>query len=79
MDNRDSTIRTTKELGISVRKARDSADLTQAKLASLCRVGTRFISDLENGKPTIQVAKVLHILSSLGMTVLIKPREFGRD
>jgi y4mF family transcriptional regulator len=79
MDEGRRTIRTTKDLGISAREAREKAGLTQAKVAALCRVGTRFISDLENGKPTVQVAKALHVLGSLGMAVVVKPREFGRD
>ena len=79
MNENRRTIRTTKDLGISAREAREKAHLTQATVAAFCRVGTRFISDLENGKPTVQVGKTLHVLGSLGMAVVIKPREFGRD
>ena len=75
----EKIIRTTKDFGAAVLEAREKTGLTQAKVAALCRVGTRFISDLENGKPTVQIAKALHVLGSLGMTVVIKAREFGRD
>ena len=43
-------------------------------LAKLCGVGSRFISDVENGKSTIELGKVLHVLQCLGLEVAISPR-----
>ena len=34
-------------------------------------VGTRFISDLENGKGTIQIQKLLDVLNALGLGLYI--------
>ena len=61
-------------IGRVVRAHRKSQSATQAEFAALCGVGVRFISDLENGKPTMELGKVLHVLQSLGLTVSIQPR-----
>lgn len=60
-----------------VRQARKEAGLRQAQAAALCGVGTRFLSDLENGKPTLHLGKVLKVLHGFGLRVAIKRKEFG--
>lgn len=45
---------------------RKDQGLTQKEVSGLCNVGVRFISDLENGKPTVHMGKALHIIRSLG-------------
>ncbi len=60
-----------------VRKARKESGLRQAQAAALCGVGTRFLSDLENGKPTLHLGKVLTVLHGFGLRVIIKRKEFG--
>jgi hypothetical protein len=47
--------------------------LRQDQLAGVANVGLRFIVDLEAGKSTAQVGKVLQVLSTLGCTVSITP------
>ena len=64
----------TKSLGDMVRQHRKLQGATQVEFASLCGVGVRFISDLENGKPTVQMGKVLQVLNSLGLELVLKPR-----
>jgi hypothetical protein len=41
----------------------------------LAQTGTRFISDLENGKGTVQFDKVVHILDLLGLDIVIVDRQ----
>jgi y4mF family transcriptional regulator len=65
---------TTEDLGRCIRARRKEQGATQAEFASLCGVGVRFISDLENGKPTVELAKVLQVLKCLGLEVSIRPR-----
>jgi len=65
---------TTQDIGEVVRKARKKQGATQADFAALCSVGVRFISELENGKPTAQVGKLLQVLKCLGLEVSIHPR-----
>jgi HTH-type transcriptional regulator/antitoxin HipB len=43
--------------------------LTQADLAGVVQTGTRFISDLQNGKGTVQFDKVMPISNLLGLDV----------
>ena len=61
-------------LGQYVRVRRNQQGATQAEFASLCGVGIRFISDLENGKSTIELGKTLQVLKCLGLEVTINPR-----
>ncbi len=63
-----------KTIGEIVRDRRKSQSATQAELASLCGVGVRFISDLENGKSTVELGKVLQVLTCLGLELSIQPR-----
>lgn len=65
------------EIGRIVRQARKHAGLRQAQAAALCGVGTRFLSDLENGKPTLHLGKVLQVLQGFGLRVIIKRKEFA--
>ena len=65
---------TTEDLGRCVRAQRKVQGATQAEFASLCGVGVRFISELENGKPTMELGKVLLVLKCLGLEVSVQPR-----
>jgi y4mF family transcriptional regulator len=62
-----------KFLGSIVHRERKAQKLRQAELAAAAGVGVRFIVDLEAGKPTLQLAKVLHVLATLGCDVIITP------
>lgn len=62
---------TTEELGKVVKKERKAMGLTQAELALTCGTGMRFISDLENGKPTCQIGKTLTVLKTLGLRLTL--------
>jgi HTH-type transcriptional regulator/antitoxin HipB len=66
------------DIGRFVREARKRAGLKQAQAAALCGVGTRFLSDLENGKPTLHLGKVLQVLGGFGLRVIIKRKEFAQ-
>ncbi|MDE2410215.1 MAG: helix-turn-helix transcriptional regulator [Sphingomonadales bacterium] len=58
-------------LGQIVRRERKAQKLKQAELAAVSGVGIRFIVDLEAGKPTLQLGKVLQVISTLGCDVQI--------
>ena len=64
----------TKTIGKLIRKSRKDQGLTQAEAAGYLNVGTRFLSDLENGKPTVQLEKALHVLKGLGFKILAVPK-----
>lgn len=66
------------ELGRLVKKERKAMGLTQAELALTSGTGMRFISDLENGKPTCQIGKTLTVMKTLGMRLtLYSPHSSG--
>jgi HTH-type transcriptional regulator/antitoxin HipB len=64
------------DLGQVLRERRKQQGATQAEFASLCGVGVRFISDLENGKPTVQIGKVLQVIQCLGLELGIRARSW---
>ena len=61
----------TKDIGLVIKTTRKAQGVTQEQLAGVANTGIRFISDLENGKPTIQVNKLLNVLSALGLGMYI--------
>jgi transcriptional regulator with XRE-family HTH domain len=63
-----------KEIGRLVRQARKTQGFTQKEAAGYLNVGVRFLSDLENGKPTSQTGKVIEVLGQLGYELVIIPR-----
>ena len=58
-----------------VRQRRIDLGLTQAETAAMCNVGIRFFSELENGKESLQMNKVLHCLEMLGINLYAVNRE----
>jgi y4mF family transcriptional regulator len=61
------------QLGTIVRRARLDQRLRQAQLAAAAGVGLRFLVELEAGKPTAQIGKVLEVLAALGCRVEVVP------
>ncbi|RSB60944.1 transcriptional regulator [Rhizobium pisi] len=64
----------TKDLGNMVRRLRESRKLSQQEFADLAGVGRRFLSELENGKPTLEFAKVLQVAQAAGISLLVRDR-----
>ena len=60
------------ELGKLIKSSRKEQGLTQADLAISANVGVRFIVDLENGKETAQIGKVLQVCQMLGLELEFK-------
>jgi y4mF family transcriptional regulator len=67
---------TAADIGAAIRKKRKEDGLTLADAAALCGVGYRFLSDLENGKKTVQMGKVLQVLTALGLDLYVASREW---
>ena len=65
-------INSSKMLGQKIRQLRREQGVTQAQLAGLANTGIRFVSDLENGKETCQLGKMLRVLSTLGVDLDIR-------
>ncbi|MBM4063210.1 MAG: helix-turn-helix transcriptional regulator [Planctomycetes bacterium] len=67
-----TNIRTTQDLGALVRRARRAQGLRQPDLAGVCGTSIRFLSELERGKATAQIGRVLHVLQMLGLCVCVE-------
>lgn len=59
-------------IGNIVREERKALGLRQAELAAASGVGVRFIVELERGKSTVQLGRVLAVLSALGCSIDIR-------
>ncbi|WP_436112671.1 helix-turn-helix transcriptional regulator [Neorhizobium tomejilense] len=57
-----------------VRHAREERRLTQQAFADLAGVGRRFISELENGKTTLEFDKVLKVARAAGISLFPRDR-----
>lgn len=62
------------ELGSIIRFKRKEVGLLQETAAGMSGVGTKFFSQLENGKETAELGKVLQVLRRLGLEVYVFPR-----
>ncbi|MBO9135182.1 helix-turn-helix transcriptional regulator [Rhizobium sp. B230/85] len=64
------------DIGALIRSTRKAQNLRQDELAGVSGVGLRFIVDLEAGKPTAQIGKVLQVLQTLGCSIdILDPGE----
>lgn len=71
----ETRVITAKDLGAVVRAVRREARMDQAKAAGLVGVGTRFLGDIERGKPTVRLGLVLQVLERLGLELTISRRK----
>lgn len=66
--------RTPADIGTAITEARKARGYSQQEFADLAGVGRRFISELESGKPTAEIGKVLQVLTALGLDVEVRAR-----
>ena len=65
---------TSEELGRIIRFKRKEIGVRQEEAAGMAGVGTKFLSQLENGKETAELGKTLQVLRKMGLEVYIFPR-----
>jgi transcriptional regulator with XRE-family HTH domain len=58
-------------LGVEVRKKRTNLKLTLEQTALVSGVSMSFLRSLERGKESCQLAPILKVLTSLGMTLVV--------
>lgn len=73
-DQAPHVVRTALDVGQMVKRQRNGMNLRQLDVAGLANTGNRLIVDVENGKPTVQLQKVLDLLDILGLEVVIQPK-----
>ncbi len=62
------------EIGRKVRLTRKKSGFLQNELAALSGVGTRFLSELENGKGSLEIGRVMRVVETLGLELVIRDR-----
>jgi y4mF family transcriptional regulator len=67
-------INDSKSLGKMIRERRKELNYTQAFLAEFTGLSVTFISDVERGKTTAEIGKVIQLLHVLGMDILVEKR-----
>jgi len=68
------TIYTTSDFGKTLKKRRKDLGYTQSYISQVTGYSASFISDLENGKPTIEFGRALHLAQMLGLDINISER-----
>jgi y4mF family transcriptional regulator len=61
-----------KDIGKAVRQARRNLGVTQKAVALTSGTGLRFVGELEQGKPTCQLGKVLTVLNTLNVRLTLE-------
>jgi HTH-type transcriptional regulator / antitoxin HipB len=64
---------TVEQIGTLIRATRKGLGVTQRELALTSGTGLRFVVDLERGKETCEIGKVLTILQTLGIKLTLAP------
>ena len=67
------------DFGRALRSRRKELGHTLAEAAALCRVGIRFLSELERGKPTAELGRALKVARRLGLDLRFTARATGRS
>ncbi len=62
------------DFGQLIRQRRKQAGLTLKDAAGMAGVGVRFLSELERGKPTLQIGLAIDVLQLFGLELHIHPR-----
>jgi y4mF family transcriptional regulator len=70
----ETVVRSSTALGAVVRAQRKRLSLRQLDVADRGKTGNRFIVELESGKPTLQLQKVLDVMDQLDLDVVVRPR-----
>lgn len=60
-------IQSTKDIGQAIHAVRKKLGVTQRDLALTAGTGLRFVIELEKGKSTCQIGKILQVLQVLGI------------
>jgi HTH-type transcriptional regulator/antitoxin HipB len=73
----EAVIHTAADLGQVAREQRKRLSLIQLDIAGMANTGSRFIVELEQGKPTVQLQKALAVLDLLGLEMVVRAKHPG--
>ncbi len=72
-------IHSTAELGHAIRAERKALGLTQGDLAAASNVSLRFLSEVERGRASAGIGRVLRVLKMLGLQVALESPQGADD
>lgn len=75
ISNRARPVTSPKVLGDLLRAKRKAQHLTQGQVAAYCGVSTKFISEVERGKESAEIGKILLLLTTLGIDLYADTRD----
>ena len=61
-------------LGSAIKERRKELNYTQKFLSEVTGLSSCFISDLEHGKETTEIGKVLFLINTLGLNFILEKR-----
>ncbi|RAP37114.1 hypothetical protein B1207_06750 [Legionella quinlivanii] len=64
-------------IGLAIETERKRRRLTQTRLAELSNTSINFVSQIERGKATAQIGKVINVLQILGLQLAIEKGSAG--
>lgn len=64
----------TESLGKTIRKRRKELGYTQGFIADFTGLSVSFISDVERGKSTAEIGKIIMLINTLGLDMIIESR-----
>ena len=67
-------IKSTEEFGKLVKDKRKSQGYTQKEISDFTGYSASFISQLENGKASVEFGKALHLANMLGLDLFVEER-----
>lgn len=70
----ESVVHTPGQLGYVAEQTRSELGLRQTDLHAYTKLATRFIGEVEHGKETAQLGKVMAMLESMGLEIVIRPK-----
>ena len=68
----DHVVSTPEDLGRLIRQQRKRQKLRQTDLAAMIGASHVFLVDVEKGKPTVQLGRVLKLLDELGLILRVE-------
>lgn len=64
----------TESLGKAIRKRRKELGYTQGFIADFTGLSVSFISDVERGKSTAEIGKIIMLINTLGLDMIVESR-----
>jgi HTH-type transcriptional regulator/antitoxin HipB len=75
----EQIVRTSNQLGATIRRRRRSAGLSQTELGTKTHLRQATISALENGEPGTELRTLIDVMSALGLEMVVRERSAAAD